>query len=733
MFKTTDSCFQDTHSTLWFFFNKAHTVTRKNRRKASLINDWNYGVFRWQFFALCVFLGAYLLFQIEPLIGKSILPWFGGSPAVWTTCVLFFQLALLGGYAYAHLSLDRLQPTQQALLHIGLLALALITLPIAPSVNWKPDNSSNPTLYILLLLVATVGLPFFVLSATSPLLQAWFVRVCPNRSPYPLYALSNLGSFLALLSYPFAFEPFFKLSQQTHGWSLGFGVFFLLCSGLAYDFRRKAIKGEIIATPPVIDDEPLLSDRVSAAILWPFWLALSAITSTLLLAVTNQLCQDVASIPFLWVLPLSSYLLSFIFSFGLHRYYRRNIFLPAAGLGVAGLVSALYLGSKISLFWQVGIYTLGLFLCCVICHGELFRLRPQPSRLTSYYLAISIGSAVGGVFVSLLAPMIFPLYLEFHIGLFTCCLVTMLAIALDPTVFVGRNSRLKAIGAGSFALMLLAGYLIKHVYETSAAEKVIARNFYGILRVDDRDLDNPMLARRVLRHGAIDHGFQYLSAEKSKWPTAYYRPETGIGITLSHLSPPHNRRIGIVGLGVGTLLSYGHPSDYYRVYDINPKVVELALSYFTFLKDSQARYDIVATDARLALEREAPQQFDVLVLDAFSGDSIPMHLLTNEAMQLYRKHIRSDGVIAIHIANHYLDLKPLFRGWSEQEDYQVRFIREPASADDFGLYRSSWALISRNRAFLEQSAIALAAEVEEPSAKRLTWTDDFCNLFSLLK
>ncbi|MEY4718325.1 MAG: hypothetical protein RL563_943, partial [Pseudomonadota bacterium] len=559
MFKTTASSFQDTRSTIWFFLNKTNTDTQNTQKKDLRFQYWNFGLFRWQLFALCIFLGAYLLFQLEPLIGKFILPWFGGSPAVWTTCMLFFQLVLLAGYAYAHLSLAHLKPTQQAWVHIALLTIALITLPIAPSVNWKPDDSSNPTLSILLLLLATVGLPFFVLSATSPLMQAWFVRVCPGRSPYPLYALSNLGSFLALLSYPFAFEPFFKLSQQTFGWSLGFVLFTAVCGGLAYDFRRKAITKEIIATPRVIDDELRLSDRVSPTLLWLFWLALPAITSTLLLAVTNQLCQDVASIPFLWVLPLSSYLLSFIFSFGLHQYYRRDIFLPAACLGVVGLVCALYLGSKIDLLWQVGIYNVGLFLCCMICHGELYRLRPQPSHLTAYYLAISIGGAMGGIFVSLLAPLIFPLYLEFHIGLFACCLFTMLAIALDPSVFTGKLARRKAIGFGSCALLLLATYLIKHVYEVSVAETVISRNFYGILRIDDRDSDNSVLARRVLRHGAIDHGFQFLAPEKRGLPTAYYRPETGIGITLNHLSLSHDRRIGIVGLGVGTLLSYGQP------------------------------------------------------------------------------------------------------------------------------------------------------------------------------
>ena len=692
------------------------------------------GTARWLLFGFTIFLGAYLLFQLEPLIGKFILPWFGGSPAVWTTCMLFFQMLLLAGYAYAHFSLMRFSASAQGLLHLFLLLLALSTLPIAPSVDWKPENSNQPTLSILLLLLGSVGLPFFVLSATSPLLQGWFVRVCPGRSPYPLYALSNLGSFFALLSYPFIFEPYFKLGLQAQGWSLGFAAFVAVCGGLAWDFRRKALHHGIVATPTVIDDELRLSDQVAPALLWFFWLALPAATSVLLLAVTNELCQDVASIPFLWVLPLSCYLLSFIFCFAQHRWYRRHWFLPAAFLSVCGLVVALYQGSRIDLFWQVLIYNGGLFFCCMICHGELFRLRPQPSHLTAYYLAISVGGAIGGVFVALLSPLLFPLYLEFHVGLFLCCLLVLLVILItDRQALSGAIGRPMAATIGGVALAVLAGYLLNQIYHATSAETVVSRNFYGVLRVEDRDNDDPQLARRVLRHGAIDHGFQYLAPEKRRLATAYYRPETGVGLAFNHLPRSHGRRIGVVGVGVGTLLSYGQTDDYFRLYDINPKVIELAEHYFSFIQDSPAARDIVIADARLAMEREQPQRFDLLVIDAFSGDSIPMHLLTAEAMQLYQRHMQPDGVLAIHISNHYLDLKPLIRGWAEREGYQYRFTREQASTDDFGLYRSNWALVTRNPIFLQQTAIEQVSQPEDGTEKRLVWTDDFCNLYSLLK
>ncbi|MFM8342883.1 MAG: fused MFS/spermidine synthase, partial [Methylomonas sp.] len=676
-------------------------------------------------FIACVFLAAYLLFQIEPLIGKYILPWFGGSPAVWTTCMLFFQILLLGGYAYAHLSLNKLNPKQQSWLHIGLLLLALTTLPITPSADWKPADGAQPTWAILVLLLRSVGLPFFVLAATSPLLQAWFARVCPTRSPYPLYALSNLGSLLALLSYPFVFEPYFKLGQQTLGWSVGFSLFVLLCGSLGLYFKHLAQNHAISETPISLDNEVRLVENLSPVVRWLFWLGLPAITSTLLLAVTNQLCQDVASVPFLWILPLAFYLISFVLCFAEFKWYRRSIFIPASLLGGLGLVIALYQGSKIGLEWQISIYSLGLFFCCMICHGELFRLRPQPSQLTAYYLAISVGGAIGGLFVALLSPLIFPLYFEFHIGLFVC-------FALVFAVLVVENPKPLIVGLGSVILLVLGGHLIAHAYEASAAQSLVSRNFYGVLRVVDRDVEQPEQARRVLRHGAIDHGFQFLAPDKQQKPTAYYRPETGVGLALQHFPKPQ-RRIGIVGLGVGTLLSYGKADDYFRIYDINPTVVELAQNQFSFIKNTQAQHDIVIADARLALDREASQQFDILVLDAFSGDAIPMHLLTVEAMQQYFRHLQPDGVLVIHIANRHLDLRPLLNGLAQKENYQFKVVHTPSRDDDFGLYKTDWAYLTRNQTFLQHPVISQALDGAEMPNKSVIWTDDFSNLFSLLK
>lgn len=676
-------------------------------------------------FAVSVFWGAYLLFQVEPLIGKFILPWFGGSPAVWTTCMLFFQILLLGGYAYAHFSLSKLKAKSQSLLHISLLLLALGYLPITPSADWKPTDANQPTVAILILLLRSVGLPFFVLAATSPLLQAWFARTYPTRSPYPLYALSNLGSLSALLSYPFVFEPYFKLGQQTLGWSVGFAVFVLLCGGLGLYFKHLADNNAISEIPANLDNQIREVEKLSPQLRWLFWLGLPAITSTMLLAVTNQLCQDVASVPFLWILPLAFYLISFVLCFAEFKWYRRSIFIPASLLGGLGLVVALYQGSRIGLEWQISIYSLGLFFCCMICHGELFRLRPQPNQLTAYYLAISVGGAIGGLFVALLSPLIFPLYFEFHIGLFACfALVFMVLVIEKPKPLI--------YSLGSVILLVLGGHLITHAYEASAAQSLVSRNFYGVLRIVDRDIEQPEQARRVLRHGAIDHGFQYLAADKQQQATAYYRPETGVGMALQHF-PKQQRRIGIVGLGVGTLLTYGKADDYFRIYDINPTVVDLANHQFSFIKNTQAQHDIVIADARLALDREASQQFDILVLDAFSGDAIPMHLLTVEAMQQYFRHLQPDGVLVIHIANRHLDLRPLLQGLAQRENYQFRVIHTPSREDDFGLYQSDWAYLTRNQAFLQHPVISQAVDNTEIPNKSVIWTDDFSNLFSLLK
>jgi SAM-dependent methyltransferase len=639
---------------------------------------------------------------------------------------------LLAGYAYAHLSLDGFAARRQGILHMALLLLALRALPVTPASSFKPENSAQPTWDILLLLVSSVGFPFFILSTTSPLLQAWIVRIHPERSPYTLYALSNFGSLLALLSYPFIFEPYFKLGEQTLGWSLGFVIYVALSIAVAVDFRRLAKAESLFAKPIAHAGAALLSDRLPPALLWLFWLALPAASSTLLLAATNQLCQDVASVPFLWLAPLSLYILSFILCFARQAWYQRRLYIPTLFLAAIALVMLLYGGGKFTLGAQVAIYSAGLFFCCMTCHGELYRLRPHPSQLTRYYLAISVGGALGGVFVALLAPLLFSMYFEFHLSLFACCLLTLAAVAAENQILQRRRRRpLLWLLAGG-VMIWLAVNLANQAFQAASGKIRVTRNFYGVLRVEDQALADSALAKRMLRHGAIDHGFQFLQADKQSLPTTYYCRDSGIGLALTHVSRSGGRRVGLVGLGAGTLLTYGQVDDYFRIYEINPAVVDMAQTYFSYLKNTTARYDIVVADARLAMERETPQAFDVLILDAFSGDAIPMHLLTEQALQLYLRHLRPDGVLAIHITNHYLNLRPLANGMAQRAGFQYLPVESPAMPEQ-GCYHADWALLSKNQAFLRQPVFLSLGSTHAPLPAAMMWTDDFSNMYRLLK
>ncbi|NQT86236.1 hypothetical protein HQ560_05685, partial [bacterium] len=415
-------------------------------------------------FAVTIFISAFLLFQVQPLIGKYILPWFGGGPAVWTSCMLFFQMLLLGGYAYAHVIRTRLSQRTQVIVHVTLLAATLLALPIAPSEGWKPQGDENPALYILLLLAVTVGLPYFVLSATGPLLQAWFSVRHPGRSPYRLYALSNVGSLLALLSYPFLVEPAMALRSQSTTWSIGFGLFVAFCIVSALSMLR---------VRPTDADEAG-ADEDSAPPGWGVclvWVALAACGSTMLLAVTNQMSWDVAVVPFLWVLPLTLYLLTFIICFEFERWYYRPVFWPLLGLGAGAIVHLMFEGVRMPILFQVAGYAGGMFFCCMVCHGELVRLKPSPRYLTSFYLMVSAGGALGGLFVSLVAPAVFPMYLELHIGLWMTCALALVVYLYSRGLLsfwrwpVKEIARGGAWAVGASAVVVYTVLLVYAVWE----------------------------------------------------------------------------------------------------------------------------------------------------------------------------------------------------------------------------------------------------------------------------
>ncbi len=674
-------------------------------------------------YAVVIFLSAFLLFQVQPLIGKCILPWFGGTPAVWTTCMLVFQLLLFGGYAYAHWTTKFLSPRGQAWLHAGLLCAALCTLPITPEASWKPSGEQSPAPRIVMLLMATIGLPYFVLSATSPLIQGWFSRTHAGQSPYRLYSLSNVGSLLALLSYPFVVEPTLATNSQSFVWSLLFTAFAILC---AVGAQRM-----VVAAPSFLCNSTMAPELAVSPPSWGLtglWFGLSMTASILLLATTNQVCMDVAVVPFLWVLPLALYLVTFILCFDSERWYSRRYYAPlAAALLIAAFV-VISRGNVVSIALQIGVFFGMMFSCCMVCHGELAALKPHPRYLTAYFLTMSAGGAAGGLFVGILAPLLFVAYNELYFGVFTFfCLYVSLRLREDKVrwPFPAWTSPL-AVAA---LVLIVLGMLV----QTGRYEKnvvAVARNFYGVLRVRTGtvpDSDEPMLQ---MAHGRITHGSQFVADDKSHIPTAYYATSTGIGQVMRQLHRAgQSRHIGVVGLGIGTLAAYGQAGDRLRLYEINPQVIALAQQHFSFLRDCPSEQTIVTGDARLSLEFEAPQQFDVLVLDAFSGDAIPVHLLTEEALDVYLSHLKDDGILACHISNLHFNLRPVMAGLASARELSVAFYLNEADPKSAAL-PSIWALLSRTPGRLEQVG---QADAFRPSAgKPILWTDNRSNLLEVL-
>ncbi len=678
-------------------------------------------------YALTIFVGAFLLFQVQPLIAKYILPWFGGGPAVWTTAMLFFQVFLLGGYAYAHLSIRRFGPRVQAGVHLALLAAALTQLPITPAEAWKPAAADLPTWRILLLLTASIGLPYLVLSSTAPLLQAWFSRAHAGRSPYRLYALSNFGSLLALVSYPFVVEPLLSRSTQAAVWSVGFGLFVVLCGTRAVQvWRAQPLAGDASVgdVSPAKSDSPAWGVRLS-------WLALAAWAAVLLLAITNQLTVDIAVIPFLWVLPLSLYLVTFVIAFDHDRWYSRPVFAVALVPATMLTVWFMFRGETAPIGQQLLVYSAVLFIGCMICHGELSRSKPDPRYLTGYYLTIALGGALGGVFFAIVAPLIFNDFLELHLALVGVSGLMLVTIFFDRGSRLNRGRPAWAWTGMTVAFLLLAFFLNKQA--TDSVESVVtkSRNFYGVLSVLQDD-PGTEVERLWLRHGRIPHGLQFTAPERRRLATGYYSARSGAGLALQSFPRQRNRRIGMVGMGVGTLATFAHEGDRLRIYEINPEVRRLAQTYFSFLQDSPAEVEVVMGDARLSLEREAPQNFDLLLLDAFSGDAIPMHLLTREAFEIYLEHLKPDGVLALLISTWHLDLGPPVRRLADHFGLDaVRIVTPGGTWEDWG---ADWMLVTRNQEFLQTEPIShfVQGGAVNTEHQRL-WTDDYASLFHLLR
>lgn len=703
-------------------------------------------------YALTIFLSAFLLFQVQPIIAKMILPWFGGSASVWTTCMLFFQVILVLGYAYSHKLVQIRNPRRQNFIHLGILALSLVALPIIPGVRWMPSGSENPILRILVLLATTVGLPYFVLSTTGPLIQAWYVRARRGAFPYRFFALSNLASMLALLTYPVLVEPLLTTHHQGQIWSGAYVAFVVMCAATALVSYRHSPVEEVAGVQnglPVGDSSasPTAEGLTGAPAANPsdvfmpggatqaLWIALAMCASVLFLAVTNFICQDIASIPFLWILPLSVYLLTFIVCFSGDRWYRRRWILRFAALGLAGMAYILLREKTVrELAILLPVFLGGLFFACLACHGELARLKPSPKFLTRFYLCVALGGALGGVFVGVIAPLVFNAFYELPIGIILSAMTVFLVLIREP-----METRLRWWLEPHWLLymvlssVLLCSFLIR-MSRLREDSTLMVRNFYGALRITGPDDPNDPYAVRSLINGRITHGEQYLDPNKRDEPNTYYSKLSGVGVAL--LSRKNfGRRIGVIGLGTGTVAAYGRRGDFIEYYEINPLVVRLANTQFSFVRDTPAEVKIVLGDARLSLERQPPQRFDVLVVDAFTGDSIPVHLLTREAFQLYFRHLKPDGTLAVHVSNKYLDLQPVVERAARMLGKKTIFV-ENEGEDDQEIFASSWVLVESEEAPLVDKTKDLNPDEvsTSPSSRRVRlWTDDYSNLFQVLK
>ncbi|MGA2262218.1 MAG: fused MFS/spermidine synthase [Acidobacteriota bacterium] len=762
------------------------------------------------FYGATTFLSALLLFLVQPLIGKYILPWFGGTPAVWTTCLLFFQALLLGGYSYAHALARRWPLRRQALVHLLLLAVsivAVVSLSIIPSPAWKPMDDQSPVLRILGLLSVSIGAPYLLLSSTSPLLQSWFSRMRPGSSPYRLYALSNLGSLLAILSYSFLIEPGMRLSRQASIWSWAYIAFALMCILLSLNVMRSREPEVYVAAPGFGEVVP--DDTKPGPARYVLWLSLTACSSIMLLATTSQMCLDLAVVPLLWILPLALYLLSFILCFQHERLYWRPLFIGGLAASIAWTCFVLFGGVFAALRWQILSYSLTLFACCMVCHGELVRLRPGPRYLTSFYLMVAGGGTLGAILVTLGAPHLLKDFWEYHFGLFATALLTLIVLFRDrkSPLYQGRRLVVWALWAllcagwaglaiklydniwhswkyyaGLFAIVLLtlivfwrdrkgrlygsrplrvwavwaalsvscaalAFVLVNHIRQSMENSVETRRNFFGVLRVLELNKDDPAQRRFTLMHGRIEHGFQFQDAEKRYWPTSYYGPDSGVGLAIryhprrqSDGTRQGNLRIGVIGLGTGTLACYGQEGDYIRFYEINPEVIRLSDKYFTYRKDSPARIEVVLGDARVSMERERQrresQNFDVLAVDAFSSDAIPVHLLTRECFQNYLFHLKEDGILAIHISNRYFDLGPVVRNLitPDMKQNMQAFWIDGRGNESQGTDATDWVLLTSNQLFLSNPDIQKNITAwNDPAPPARFWTDDYSNLFSLLR
>jgi len=692
-------------------------------------------------YTAAIFLSSSLLFLVEPMAGKRLLPLLGGSSAVWITCLVFFQSALLLGYLCAHFIATRLPRWPQLLAYGALLALSVAQ--VAANLNPHPHASTTrPIFSVLWLLTTLIGLPFLTLSATNPLLQSWYAHGPLSegqdspKPPYHLFALSNFGSLLALLVYPLLVEPNFSLRTQTLAWSVAFLAFVMVCGVIMAGRRNVPVVGEreqgraaalsaaapVAAQTSVAHLPPLVSDVAPSPATRVLWLLMAAGGSLLLSAVTSHLSQNIAAIPLLWILPLTIYLLTFVLAFNGGRFYSRWLMMGLLPSALGGVGYLIFERKEVPIIVSIPLYCLTLFIGAFFCHGELYLRRPAAPYLTQYYLLIAAGGALGSTFVGVLAPLIFNGSYEM-----AWSLVYTAALA---AVLMWRQHWAWRIFWPVAAIILLSVVVQQHRADRDDAI-VQVRSFYGTLRVTDEATEGEGRFRTLI-HGTIQHGTQFTASEElRRLPTTYYSRNSGVGLALDNCCKGRARRVADIGLGTGTLAAYGEPGDVFRFYEIDPRVEVVARNVFTYLRESKAKIEIAHGDARLSMETEPPENYDVIAVDAFSGDAIPVHLLTAEALKLYQRHLAPGGIIAFHISNTYLKLAPVVQEQADHAGLHAVMI-STEDDEDTGAYSSDWVLVTANQKFLELPEIVNAGEKIEPKPGLRLWTDDYSSLLPVL-
>jgi hypothetical protein len=665
-------------------------------------------------YALAIFLGSTLLFLLEPIAAKRLVPLLGGSAAVWTACLVFFQTALLLGYYVAHLLVTHAKLRTQIAAYVGLLALSIGQIARAIDPTLQADIE-RPITSVLWVLGALIGLPFVTLSATSPLLQSWFARTTPRGQGdvYGFFAISNIGSIVALLAYPWLIEPRLSLRAQTIVVAIVLGVLLIVASVIGATIRNAGEDGHT-TTKTESAGVPLTTRAV--------WVALAACASLLLAATTTHISQNVAALPLVWIVPLVAYLLSFVVAFSTRPWPPRWL---VTAFAIVSLLGSGYLLDRgvlnIPILPAAALFCVALFFLCLYLHGELYHRRPAPSQLTSFYLHVATGGALGAVLVGVVAPLVLPGNYDFAIGLWLTAALGLVVAWPSGRVMRGVWSALLAGGIALIAIQL----------RNDRAAIVRVRNFYGTVHVADA-VEPQKATVRSLYHGVITHGRQVFRVDLRRVPSTYYSRTSGLGLALDECCRNRSRRIGVVGLGTGTIAVYGNAGDTLRFYEINRAVERIAASEFTYLGDSPAFMEIVRGDARVSLAAEPPQRYDVLVVDAFSGDAVPAHLLTMQALDVYRRHLAPGGIVAFHVSNRFLTLAPVVDQLARNAGMQAVLVTNPEDLNQGVLY-SEWVLVTANAEFLKNPAVARARQpIDVPPGLRL-WTDDYSSLFPIIQ